>query len=186
MKGTHLKGSRISLSPVLIKDAKELANYFNEVKHFLGADISKRMTLKQEEDFIRKSNAQENAYFFAIRLKNKLIGSMSIFSINTHDGTAETGAMIGLSFADKGYGTEAKQLLLDFAFNMLGLRKIYSRVYSYNERSRAYSFKCGYVQEATLPEKKLYQGIFWDEWILSITKNQWEENYKQYKKRHLT
>jgi len=109
---------------------------------------------------------------------------MSIFSINNHDEFAETGVMIGELFTNQGYGTEAKHLLLDFAFNELMLRKLYSRVYSYNKRSRAYSLKCGYRHIATLPEKKFYNEKYWDEWILEITKEDWIPKITEYKQKH--
>lgn len=187
MKGKLITGKRILLRPAKLSDARELAQYFNETKHYLGADIVKDMTIEAEKKFIRDANKNPNLYFFVITLleSQTVIGSISITDINIHDSVAYTGTMIGESYTNRGYGTEAKHLLLDFAFNTLCLRKLYSKVYGYNERSRNYSLKCGYVQEATLFEKKWYDGKYWDEWILSVNKDQWIEQYNNYKRKHL-
>lgn len=177
MKGFYKKGDRIYLDQVKIKDAKKLVSYFNESSHLLGVSRA-TMNLKQEKDFIRQQNISSDRYFFAIRLmsNNEIIGSTSLFNINIKDGHAETGTLIGEKFTNKGYGTETKHLLLDWVFNVLKLRKVYSRVYAYNPRSKAYSIKCGYILEATLKERILYKGKYWDEWYFSINKKQWEKH----------
>jgi RimJ/RimL family protein N-acetyltransferase len=92
--------------------------------------------------------------------------------------------MIGEDYTNLGYGTEAKHLVLDFSFNHSSFIKILSYVYSYNERSRAYSFKCGYIQEAMMSGVKFHNEKYWDEWILSITKKQWIPVWENYKKKH--
>ncbi|MCI5051215.1 MAG: GNAT family N-acetyltransferase [Candidatus Pacebacteria bacterium] len=188
MKGPLLKSKRISIGPASVeKDSESLAKYFNQVKHYLGAETVDSMTLEKEKEFIQKANDDKSKYFFVIRLleTDTVIGSISIMDIKKYDGFAETGTMIGESFTNQGYGTEAKHLLLDFAFNVLDLRKLYSKVYAYNERSRTYSLKCGYRQIATLPDKKFYNEKYWDEWILEITKEDWIPAYKNYKKKYL-
>lgn len=187
MKGKLINGKRISIGPVKLSDARHLAQYFNETKHYLGAVSAKDMTISSEKDYIKKANQADDLYYFGIRLihSGEIIGTMSVTGIDKHNGIAETGAMIGEAFTGQGYGTEAKHLLLDFAFNQLKLRKLYSNVHGFNERSRAYSLRCGYVQEATLPEYMLWNGKYWYKWILSINKEQWEEKYNMYKKEYL-
>lgn len=68
------------------------------------------------------------------------IGTAGLSSINHLHRTAELG--IGIGEHDcwgKGYGTEATRLLLDYAFNALGLHNVMLRVFSYNQRAiRAY------------------------------------------------
>lgn len=186
MKGPFLKSTRVSIGPASNDDARLLAQYFNETKDYLGAGTVDDMTEEGEREFIKNANNDLKRYFFVITLleTNLVIGSISITEINKRDNYAVTGTMIGESYTNQGYGTEAKHLLLDFAFNELKLRKLYSRIYAYNERSRAYSFKCGYRQIAKLPEKKLYDDKYWDEWILEITKEDWLPVRDSYKKKH--
>jgi|GEM_PF-3455830 len=179
MKGVKILGDTIYLDSVKISEAKSLSKYFNETRHFLGNHP--RMSISKEKSFIKVKNLEEDMYFFGIRLKEsgKIIGTISVFEINSIDGVAKTGTMLGEEYSNKGYGTEAKQMLLNWVFETLGLRIIYSEVYGFNERSRAYSLKCGYVQEASLSKKKFYNGEYWDELIFSITKKQWQSKLRE-------
>ncbi len=69
------------------------------------------------------------------------IGTTSLKGIDHTQGTA----MYGISIADKdawgkGYGTETTILMLDYAFNVLGLHNVMLEVYGFNERAvRAYA-----------------------------------------------
>src|SRR6202008_445968 len=63
------------------------------------------------------------------------IGTTGLGQINYMHRTAEFG--IGIGEADcwgKGYGTEATRLVLDYAFNALGLHNVFLRVYAYHQR----------------------------------------------------
>jgi RimJ/RimL family protein N-acetyltransferase len=68
------------------------------------------------------------------------IGTIGLVSINHQHRTAELG--IGIGERDcwsRGLGTEATRLIVDYAFNLLGLHNVMLRVFSYNERAiRAY------------------------------------------------
>jgi len=182
MKGIKIEGKRISLGPVKISDAPALGDYFNGVFHYLGQAGTN--TRAETRSFIRGENKKTRTHYWGIRLNNsgKIIGAISMRI--TDKGIALTGTMLGEEYTGKGYGSEAKHLVLDYAFNTLGMVKIFSEVFSYNPRSKAYSLKCGYAHEATVTNKKFYDGKYWDEWILSITKEQWEKAYKKYAKKH--
>ena len=182
MKGINLMGNRISLSPVLAKDAECLVGFYNEVRNFIRVAESGAMTLAEEKDFIRDANRAEDKYFFAIRLNStsEIIGTISVFDISRGSDVAETGTMIGLDYVGKGYGSEAKHLMLDWAFNRMGLRRIYSRVFSFNERSLEYTKNCGYKHEATKTNIGSRKGRSFNEEVFFITQKLWEPTFKKY------
>src|SRR6478672_3425826 len=64
------------------------------------------------------------------------IGMIGLERINLIDGTAVTWQLIGeKQNRGKGYGTEAKMLLLDYSFNTLRLEKINAEIISNNPAS---------------------------------------------------
>ncbi len=69
------------------------------------------------------------------------IGTTMLKDIDHTQGTALYGISIGDKDAwGKGYGTEATVLMLDYAFNVLGLHNVMLEVYGFNERAvRAYA-----------------------------------------------
>ncbi len=109
---------------------------------------------------------------------------MGIHRINWKDRTATTGAVIGeKAYWGKGYGSEAKKLLLDYAFNELNLRKICSGALAFNGRSQAYSKKCGYEVEGVLKQHIFKNGEYHDLVQLAVFKEQWLPLWKKFRKR---
>ncbi len=104
----------------------------------------------------------------------KPIGTMGIHAIDYRHRIATTGALIGESgYWGKGYGSEAKMLLLEYAFNTLNLRKICSEVIAFNERSTKYSLKCGYKIEGTKKLHHYAKGQYWDVIQLAVFREDW-------------
>ncbi len=173
------KGKKVGLRPILEEDITLFHSWINDPEVSQYMSVFGPCSLEIEIEWFKRVSKNcngkiSNDYTFAlIDLKNnKLIGSMGIHNIDFINRTGTTGAMIGdKNYWSKGYGSEAKKLLLEFAFNELNLRKIYSEVIGYNKRSLAYSEKCGYKVEARLPKHYYKKGKYWDKIILAIYKN---------------
>ena len=132
-------GKRIYLRPLSKEDIPLLAVWINdpEVNQYLK--ISHPMRLEDEMKFYESLGERKNDIIFAIVLKDTddIIGTMGLHKIDHKNGLATTGSFIGRKdLWGKGYGTEAKMLLLEYAFNTLNLRKVCSIVYDFNERSK--------------------------------------------------
>jgi len=79
---------------------------------------------------------------------------------------------------DKGYGTEALSLLLDYGFKALNLHNIFLSVYSFNERAKKSYEKIGFKiigikREALLRDMERYDII-----LMDILPNEFYEKYK--------
>jgi len=112
----------------------------------------------------------------------KLIGSIGLHMINWQHRNATTGTVIGEKECwGKGYGTEAKMLLLDVAFNTLDLFGVLSRVHAVNGRSLAYAKKCGYEEVGRIPLwSRLKNGQRCDEVLLAVTQEKWRPLWERY------
>lgn len=60
-------------------------------------------------------------------------------------GVAELGSWIGKQYIGRGYAGQGRKLLIDFAFNTLGLREVYSDIVVGNEASRRSVEKSGFT-----------------------------------------
>lgn len=181
-----LKGRRVVLRPVLEEDIPMLLRWINdpEVSLYLNAYMPK-MEAEEREWFQNLHNKKSNNIVVTIVADNKAIGTMGIHSISWKDGTATTGTVIGeKEYWGKGYGTEAKMLLLNYAFNTLNLRKICSVVLAFNERSHKYGLKCGYREEGRLREHHFKNGKYWDEILLAVFKEEWLLLWDEFVKKH--
>jgi hypothetical protein len=69
----------------------------------------------------------------------------------------------------KGYGTDAKMALLDYAFNTLGLRRVKWEALVNNRRSIAYSMHSGYIVEGVRKKRSVCGGRYHDRVLLAAT-----------------
>ena len=104
------------------------------------------------------------------------IGSCGLININARVGHAELGIAIGdKKFWDQGLGTDAIQTLLRHSFETLNLRKIYLRVFEYNDRGKHLYTKLGFVEEGRLRDDEYRDGRYWDTFLMGIMKSEWED-----------
>ncbi|HZQ34353.1 MAG TPA: GNAT family protein [Dehalococcoidia bacterium] len=103
----------------------------------------------EEQFFEQKAKGSDTAVGFAIyeRASGRPIGNTDLREISYKHGTATFGIMIGEpSCWNRGYGTEATRLVLDYAFHVLGLHNVLLTVFATNPRGvRAYE-KAGFRQ----------------------------------------
>jgi RimJ/RimL family protein N-acetyltransferase len=66
------------------------------------------------------------------------------------------------SFQDRGLGSEATRLLIDYAFDSLGLHRIGLEVYAFNPRARHVYERAGFVYEGTRRDALLWDGEWYD------------------------
>ncbi|MBI2004288.1 GNAT family N-acetyltransferase [Candidatus Pacearchaeota archaeon] len=145
---------------------------------------------KDAIDFINKSlqNWGTKSYNFFIELKaeKKMIGSISLEELNKFNGTATTGSWINKKYWRKGYITEAKIAINNFAFNKLRLRKLKSSVFIENKASNITQRRMGYKLEGISRKdaKSKATGIIHDHYIYGLLKEDWKKTkFKLNKKR---
>ncbi|MHC1739613.1 MAG: GNAT family N-acetyltransferase [Anaerolineaceae bacterium] len=108
---------------------------------------------------------------------NKRIGSLGLDDINWMSRCAWVGIGIGdPDYRGKGYGTEAMNLLLCYAFNELNLHRVQLSVFEINQRGiRSYE-KCGFKYEGTEHEFNCKEGKRWDVVNMGILQKEWQLN----------
>ncbi|WP_404406977.1 GNAT family N-acetyltransferase [Jeotgalibacillus malaysiensis] len=118
--------------------------------------------------FIQMILGANDAKSYMIELKEtgSPIGIISLIHIDYKNRNAE--CVIDLGEADqwgKGFGKEAMQLLLSYAFEELNLHKVYLRVFSFNERAVRLYEKLGFEKEGE-QQDQLFRGGEWHSVIL--------------------
>ncbi len=177
-----LFGKMVRLRPFAKLDVSTLTRWINDpaVREFVLATFPK--TEKQEEEWFNALGSDDKNIILGIEtIDGVLIGSMGIHRINWIDRICTTGAMIGeKDYWGKGYGTDAKMILLDYIFHTLNLHKVCSAVIAYNKRSLHYSLHCGYTIEGTRKAHIFKKGRYWDLIELGLFKKDWLLIWKRY------
>ncbi len=104
------------------------------------------------------------------------IGSVYVRDIDMEHKKGEYGVFIGEEDClGKGYGTEAAELMTEYAFEYIGLHKLMLRVYADNERAiRSYE-KAGFEKEAYLKDDVYVQGQYRDIVLMARINNEDKE-----------
>lgn len=104
----------------------------------------------------------------------KVIGFIGLWSHYWNHGNAWLGIGIGEpEYWGKGYGTEAAQLVLDYAFTELNLHRVSLDVLGYNQRAiRSYE-KSGFVMEGMQRRIVNREGKRWDVYFMGVLREDW-------------
>jgi len=165
-----LIGEKCYLSPINLEDAKQYTEWINdlEVTKYLLL-ICQQITLEKEQEILTNMSKKGAQIFGIIDIQSEqLIGNCSLFKINHLNRKADFGIFIGdKKFWNKGYGTEAAKLILDYGFNILNLNNIMLEVFSYNKRAIKSYEKVGFKtigkrRETLIIGSKKYDEIFMD------------------------
>ena len=180
-----LRSNRIILRPAQESDIPLFVRWMNdpETRQY----IKRNMPLSEGEEkewfvsLAKKSDANVHLVMCSVE-GNKPIGVIGLHRINWQSRHATTGTVIGeKDYRDKGLGTEAKMLLLKFAFDTLNLHKVCSSAYATNGRSVHYSEKCGYKIEARLREQQFLDGKFVDMVLLAVFREDWLPLWEEFR-----
>lgn len=165
----NFSGSLVSLGPLV----RELCSFYqkwnNDFQTTQTLAVSRPVTLDEQiASFERFSKADSNHIFFTIYAKenDRPIGFTYLADIDHRNRTAEFGIVIGEGDCrGKGFGTETTQLVLSYAFSVLGLHNVVLKVYEFNKSAiRAYEkagfVKCGYRRQAHFMLGRLWDVIF--------------------------
>ncbi|WP_417941654.1 GNAT family N-acetyltransferase [Flavobacterium sp. RS13.1] len=154
----------------------------------VGAD-GKQNLIHYIQSAVKAREAEKEFPFIVFDKKSqKYAGSTRFYDINLHFKTLQLGyTWYGSAFRGTGLNKHCKFLLLQFAFETLGLERVEFRADNNNERSIAAMKSIGCKVEGVLrshmPTSE--KGIRRDSIVLSILRNEWFEEVKEKLKQKL-
>jgi RimJ/RimL family protein N-acetyltransferase len=172
-----LRGEKVILRPVERDDLKRMHELAANVDLALLGDgaWSPEPLAGWEKTFDKHLEDEDNADF-AIEAEGKIIGHIGLHRWrNRRAGTASFGVGIyDPDYVGKGYGRDAINVLLDWAFRIQNYRRIGLTTLATNERAiRAYR-ACGFVEEGRLRQHTYNDGRYVDDVIMGILRTEWE------------
>lgn len=174
-------GKRLRLRAVERQDLIAFQRWVNDPEVTAGLLIDWPLSMADEEDWFtatRQRPKYEQPLVIEVQSEGEwlAIGNVSLININWTVRSAEIGIMIGeKTFWNQGYGSEAMQTLINWAFSRLNLNRIYLHVYETNPRAiRAYQ-KIGFVQDGRLRQAHYADGRYWDVFIMSVLRSDWQQ-----------
>jgi RimJ/RimL family protein N-acetyltransferase len=178
-----LAGDQVVLRELRTSDAASLFALLTtgEVARFISPPPS---TVEGFERFIAWTLRQRAAgtyACFAVTLKgfDTAIGIFQVRETEPGFGTAEWGFAIGSPFWGTGVFENGAELVLEFAFETLGVHRLEARAASRNGRGNGALLKVGAVQEGVLRKSFLRNGEYLDQVLYAIVEDDWRASKQQ-------
>jgi RimJ/RimL family protein N-acetyltransferase len=177
-KNAILVGKRVYLRPEQKVDAKQYAKWARrETETFfdIGRHLPSSAVIESWLDDHQEKDPPEWIWFsVCLRENDEMIGSVGLINVDYVNLFAETGSFFHRAdYRGNGYGSEAKHLLLEYTFDVLGLHMVQSWVYFPNTRSAAALRKQGYREAGRINWLYTHEGRFDNFVVFDLLAEEW-------------
>jgi RimJ/RimL family protein N-acetyltransferase len=173
-----LRSSRVRLAALTTGDLPEIARWYADAgfARMFDARPATPKTAAALEAWLDEYSHSASGFLFAIRPLggDELLGYLELEGILWPHQHAWLSIAIGdPARQGQGYGTEAIELALQFAFQELSLHRVQLTVFSYNQRAIALYEKLGFRREGVYREHIQRDGARYDMYLYGILRPEW-------------
>ena len=130
-----------------------------------------------EESFRRFTTDETIGFFIYDKTENQFVGTCKLGNICLINRSAEIGVMIGeTNVHGQGIGRKTTKILMDYAFQTLGLHRVWTTVYSNNRGAQKVMEKLGLSLEGRLRESVFKKGEYIDQLRYGILNKEYNPN----------
>jgi UDP-4-amino-4,6-dideoxy-N-acetyl-beta-L-altrosamine N-acetyltransferase len=137
------------------------------------------ITEKEHNKWFENIKKDDKTMAKLLLFKEKPIGFVNFTDINYKRRKCYWGFYIGEKDAPKGSGLIMGLLALNYIFGEYYLRKLYSKVLSFNDKSINYHKKIGFVEERRLKKHLIKNNNYVDVIEYTLSKEYWEKSKKE-------
>lgn len=182
-----LTGERAILRPFRIEDFEDMIAILSEpdLRKLTGSAINEEKCTEpfSEEDLHKMSawyesrNEQTDRMDLAVidRHTGDLVGEAVLNEYDEVTRNVNFRILIGKSGQGRGIGSEATQMLLKYAFEVLNLHKVSLEVFSFNPRAERVYVKSGFILEGVRREDFRFEEDYFDTKIYGILKSDYAQ-----------
>ena len=170
-----LIGERIYIKPLEKDEMVYIRKWTNdpEIRRLTGE--VKPMTPARGDDYFENVRSDTNREWFIIVLKenDKVIGETGLLRMFSPWRTTDLTIIIGEKEEwGKGYGTEAINLMLDYAFGYLNFHRVSIGVVGFNERALRFYEAVGFKREGIQRDGYYYNHEYHDFIMMSLLEDE--------------
>ncbi len=169
---TLLKGKRVKLRPIEIDDLGVLYEWENDTENWHTSNNLNPHSRFFLEQYIL--NAQNNIYedkqlrLVIVDENEKQIGIIDLFDFDPHHQRAAIGIILGPDSRNKGYGSEALDVIISYADKVLNLKQLHCGVGIDNHHSVRLFKNKGFELTGTRKSWRLHQKQWKDEYFMQL------------------
>lgn len=174
----NIRGDRVILRAISMKDANLLMKLINdpETEEMLGGS-SFPVSLESQQKWISSQTDRKDVLRCIVSPMDteEGIGTVILSDIDTKNGVAQIHIKMDKQKGrGKGYGTDALNAIVNYAFDEMRLNCVYAEVLEYNSISQKLFEKCGFHREGVLRGRVFKKGSY----INVVSYSRLKEDYK--------
>jgi diamine N-acetyltransferase len=170
-----LKGERVILRAVEREDLKRLHELERNVDlAILGGGAWQPVPFAAFEKHFEKHLTDEDKAEFVIEIDGKVVGDIELHHRDRRSRVSALG--IGIydpDYVGQGYGREALQLFLDWAFRIQNYERIWLDTWATNERAIRCYKAVGFVEEGRQRRHIYVDGQYVDQVLMGLLRDEW-------------
>ncbi|NPV91158.1 MAG: GNAT family N-acetyltransferase [Firmicutes bacterium] len=176
----RILGKKVDLREYRLEDLDAIREWVNDRETVRNLDdvFIYPHTLNMTEEYLNRilEDKLENERHFVIASHetDEYLGQVALMHVDWRSRIATLGIVIAQKEnRDQGYGREAIELVLDFAFGQLNLHRVELCVREYNTRGCHLYLKCGFVEEGRKRKHYYIDGQYTDTILMGILKEEY-------------
>ena len=173
-----LTGARLHLTALESVDLPVLLPFFQDMSSlaYYIPTTARPLNAEQLEKVLTDWNDGSESFVFAIRKEDQLVGLVNLDGLDWPNSHAEIGiALTSKMSRGQGFAAEALELLIDFAFNELGLHRIWARIIDGNDPSLKLFARLGFKLEGRMSGHVRRRGQYRDMLIFGLLQSRDDE-----------
>lgn len=166
------------LRPLVAEDAPSLAEHANDRDVWLNLRdrFPHPYALSDAEWYIAAVATREPQTSFGIVVDGEAGGGVSLIpGEDIERVNAEIGYWIGRKFWGRGVATDAVRGMTSYAFDTLGMRRVFAVPFARNARSARVLEKAGYVREGFMRRSAIKDGELLDQLLYAAYDDRWTD-----------
>lgn len=169
------RGERVTLRTVEREDVDVLQRALNEPAFqrgfLLESPRNREMVEERVEDTVE---ADDDSVYLLVSVDGDAVGGVSLREVRPHQDHGMLAYWLLPRERGHGYATEGAALLVDHAFEQVGLHRVYAWTIADNEASRALLERLGFAHEGTYREHVFTRGRYRDTEHYGLLASEWD------------
>lgn len=127
----------------------------------------------------RITEPEKDLVMLGIEFEGQLVGYVQLALIEDDERRAAAGVLVGeKSMWGRGIASTALRILLDYAFTVRNLERVYAEVYGFNQRSLRLMERVGFQKEGVLRQHEIHNGARQDMHVFGMLKSEFYQKYE--------
>lgn len=170
-----IPGDAVDLHTIEEEDLEFLQHNLNDPQVWRAIGRSVPANGPQEREFFEEVVSSDGGVQLLVCVDGEPVGTVGLDGTDDRSDSAELGYWVAPDHHRQGYGTAAAELMVEYAFDQLGLHRVAARVFEFNDASCTLLERVGFSREGVHREAEFVDGEYQDTYWYGLLESEWRD-----------